>query len=138
MQERLRIDLGRSSLLGRYLGAAHAAALFSVCWLPLPVGVLLLVSGGLLLSHYRYFRQYNGTAAGRVEALVIADGRCCLLLHDGQACHAVLARRQFVSTYLVVLQLRIAGSMRSKRVMVWRDAVSQDLYRRLKVMLRYA
>lgn len=138
MQEPLRVDIGSSRLLVFYLCLLHLAALASLCMLPLPGWTLLLALAALGVSGWCYQRRFNRDSTAILTSIILSDERCRLIYKNGDSRRGVLARRQFVSTYVILLNLRITGSIRSKRVMLWKDALDRDCYRRLKVKLRYS
>lgn len=138
MQELLRVEIGFSHLLVCYLCLLHLAALVSLCLLPLPGWAWLSAVAALCVSGWCYQCRFNGSGTAILTTIIISDEQCRLIYKNGESRGGVLIRRQFVSAYLILLHLRISGSMRSKRVMLWRDALDRDCYRRLKVKLRYS
>jgi toxin CptA len=133
----LRLEPGRSALLGGGLLLSHAGVMVLLPWLPLPamlqlaLGVLML---GDLLWYWRH--QVVRSAHGALRSLTWQDGyRCRVQLAGGAEFEATLEPRAFVQPWLVILHFR-AGRSRRQHLLLLPDMLDAVTLRRLRVRLR--
>jgi toxin CptA len=141
----LVIRLGSSFRLALMLGLAHVLAI-SLLWpLMLPVAAKLAATAALASSLVIYLRHYAfRNLPGSITSLTLAEDMTCTLetrSREHIAC-AVLGST-FVAPYLTVLELKPldpANSLRrlrSRSVVILPDAVGEEDFRQLRVLLRW-
>lgn len=130
-----RVDLRlRPSRIAFFLlGFLHLAAVLSVLRAGLPLWLqLFLLAGIVLLAVHEYRREQ------RQDLILREQGTDWWLETESRVGHAELVSSQ-VWRYLVVMDFRAQdekGTWR-RRVVVLPDAVTPDVFRRLRVRLRY-
>lgn len=134
MQFPITIGLHRSRFLYRILIALAllaSAAIVAFPRSPATLGLLLLVVGGLLLWSWR--RLSPTLSAIRLErgGNIMAVGVDDCEFHD-----ASLHRRATVHPWLTVFRLELADG-RQHTIVVARDSMTSDEFRRLRVFLRW-
>jgi hypothetical protein len=133
----LRIRPQPSARLTAFLALVHGAALVVVAALPLDwpwrLGLGILVLLGLLHAMAAHL-LYRLPWAPR-EAVWQGDGRWELTLVSGREIEAILLTSTYVRTSLIVLNFRCHRILPCSLVL-FRDALDEDLARRLRVRLR--
>jgi hypothetical protein len=132
----LRLELGRSRLLWRYLTLLHGTTLVILPFMQLPGSFALLLALVLLFSYLRYRRRYwLPDNLDTVRSLLWgSDRRMQLGLGSGQRTGATLLPHGFVLSWLVILQLRLdTGGKR--HLIVLPDMLDAESFRRLRVRL---
>ena len=137
---KLRIAIGPSRLLAAVLGIAHIAALVVTVvvalatWVKLLIAMALVTSGtwSILRSALR-----RGPSA-IVEVEVEAGGRISCRTRDGSWREGQVLSSSFVSPWLTVLNLRVAGAIRARHLVILPDNVEKDAFRRIRVQLRWS
>lgn len=128
-----------SRILAALFSALCFAALVSIWTLPLPSLVLLaltlLVSGwgGYCLLHYAILRTGAACVAFRLED---SDG-IVLVLRNGSHLVCTLSDDSLVAPYVVILNVVLNEQRRGRSVLIFRDAMGADSFRRLRVALRW-
>jgi toxin CptA len=134
----LLIRLGPSRVLAASVVTMHVAAAW-LCWLTLPAwpaAVALVALPGSLWFYLRH--DCLRIAPGAVVALQIhPDCHCAMQTRDGAWLEASLLPTSFVAPYLTVLNLRLEGRRLPRHVTVLPDAVDGEVFRRMRVLLRW-
>jgi len=132
----LRLELGRSRRLGRYLTLLHVAALVMLPFMQVPGRPTLLVALVVLLSYLRYRRLYwPGDNPDAVRALVWGPAdRVQLTLGSGHRVSAALLPHVFIQPWLVILHLSQQHG-RKRHLIVLPDMLDAEDFRRLRVRL---
>jgi toxin CptA len=137
---KLRIAIGPSHLLAAVLGIAHIAALVVTVVVVLPTWVKSLIAMALVTSGtwsiLRLALQRGPSAI--VELEVEAGGRISCRTRDGRWREGQVLSSSFVSPWLTVLNLRMAGSIGAKHLVILPDNVEKDAFRRIRVLLKWA
>ena len=132
----LRVELGPSLLLIRYLGLLHLAALLLLLWVSPSPSVLgfggLLIVGSLLVAWRRYGAWYGRRAVRAVE--LDGEGRWRIRFGDGRETLVERLGPSLVSPRLVILSFR-TGFLPTHAVLL-ADNADPDAVRRLRVRLR--
>ena len=133
----IRIDLGFSQILAGYLLAAHLSALFLVIALDLEIflscGLFVLI---ILSLFYYWQRDLSRSRDKSVIGIDWDEARGWLLrFKNGDALRTVHCPSSFISRYIVILYLKLDGSVKRK-ITIPSDAVNSDQFRRLRVLLR--
>jgi Membrane-bound toxin component of toxin-antitoxin system len=133
----LRLEPGRSVLLGGWLLVSHAGVAVLLPWLPLPPSVQLALGVLLLVDLLWYWRcQVVRTARGALRSLTWQDGRSCRVqLAGGAEFEATLEPRAFVQPWLVILQLR-TDRWHRHHLLLLPDMLDAVTLRQLRVRLR--
>lgn len=130
VSEPLRVVVKPSRLALYYLLAAHALALWGLLQAGLPgVSLLLLVS--LLVYLWRWLRHRD------VCGLVLQGDSCVIERGDGESLKLMLGKRHVVTNFLVILQLRNPQRLDHRYLLLFRDALDAEAFRRLRVLLRF-
>lgn len=132
----LRIDPVRSRGLGALVTSMHGLGLLSVLLSDLAnwaaAGLAALIIGSLIWSHWR------SIPAKRPVQAAVLDGYGEWWLECGaEPKSAVLRPDTYMSRWLVILRFRDAGGCR-RDLVVARDAVPSEVFRRLRVVLNLA
>lgn len=137
---KLRIAIGPSRTLAAVLGIAHMAALVVTVVVALPTWVKFLIAMELVTSGtwsiLRLALQRGPSAI--VELEVEAGGRISCRTRDGRWREGEVLSSSFVSPWLTVLNLRVAGAIRARHLVILPDNVEKDGFRRLRVLLRWS
>lgn len=136
MLKPLRIDIGRSHWLLCYLYFVHALALMGAMQLSLYPALIVIVCviASLIYCIYRYCA---GDQRNAVTALELGAGYGYLVFRDGKWKSINLSGQQFVSNRLIILGYRQRGEAITKHLVLFADGVDANIFRRLKVMLRF-
>jgi toxin CptA len=141
----LVLRLGPSFRLAIMLGLAHVSAI-SLLWpLMLPVAAKLASTVALAISLVIYLRHYAlGKSAGSITGLSLADDMTCTLeTRRGERIACALLGSSFVAPYLTVLELKPLNDTRGSHrlrpcsVVILPDAIAEEDFRRLRVLLRW-
>jgi len=119
-----------SRALAVFLWAAHALSLLAAWLNPLPVGLRLILSVCVLFSLWAALRRSRGGITGlRLQP----DGSW--ILHEGDAeVEASLLGRSLSTPWFVLLHFRT--ETRRPALLVCRDSLDPDAFRRLRVVLQ--
>lgn len=133
----LYLPLSSSRLLLRWWLLVHVGAL-SVVLINSVTPVVGLCGIVLLALHAAWWRRtrLHLSPDGVSALLSLADGRWRVTLRDGSVHEAVLSGNPFVSRTLTAFSLRLAGG-RTRHVLIASDSAPPDVYRRLRVRLRF-
>lgn len=135
----LRMELGRSRWLAGLLAGIHLGAFFLLMTLVPPLWVIALSAAILIASAAHAILLHAWQRLPRsVTGLEISDD-CKLMLRDanGGWREAALLPSSFVTPYLTILNFRHADERRARSVVILPDRVQPDLFRRLRVLLRW-
>lgn len=126
------LDPGFSRTLYAYLVTIHVAALGAVLLCPWPFwircGGLAAVAAAAVLIHHSLQEAEVGSLG------MMTDGSWRLRLRGGVECKAELCGESLVTPAFCLLVFACAD--RRRRVLVVRDSLGQESYRRLRVALR--
>ena len=101
-------------------------------WTKAAVFIGAAVSLARALPRHAWLRS-----ADAITAIELDDDDAVVYRHDGRSEHARLLASTYVSPYLTVLNLRIAGNIFAQHVIVVPDNVEPDAFRRLRLWLRW-
>ncbi|WP_408014740.1 protein YgfX [Sansalvadorimonas verongulae] len=137
----LDIQLGRSAVWLRLASCVHLFAAF----IPLfsSVGLLTIALWPAIGFSFFYLwrRDYVRNASSSVRSLRFSEGEWTLQGSSeecsGQWLEAELTGERLITPFLTVLsfQVQIDGKKRYRRVVIFRDAVAPEPFRRLRVHL---
>lgn len=82
-------------------------------------------------NHYRLLGKHS------VRRLCLKDDHCVLSHADGREIKADLASRHYVSSWLVIVDLKPRASVTSKQLVLFAGAVPAEQLRRLRVRLKF-
>lgn len=123
--ELLRVVVNPSRLAFIYLLLAHSLAF----WAVLQSGFYLLLPViPLSLFYYECWRR-------RYVFSLLFRGAACSIEQKGRAIDYNLGRRHFVCGLLVIVQLQTKACRPCRYLVLFRDAVEPDTFRRLRVYL---
>jgi toxin CptA len=135
----LRVDLRPSRYVCVVLIAVHTAVAAIVApleLLPWSKGILLAAVGVSLVRALR--RHAWLRSADAITAMEFEDEKTVVRRRDGRGEPAHLLGSTYISPFLTVLNLRVAGNIFPQHVIIVADNVEQDTFRRLRVWLRWA
>jgi toxin CptA len=135
----LRFDIRRSPLLALLLALLHCGALALALTVPMPAWGHILV--GLLIAasaaHAILLHAWQTLGRSIVGLEVSEDCKVTILDRSGGTHERELMPSSFIAPYLTVLNLRRAGGWRPRTLILVPDRVAPDVYRRLRVLLRW-
>lgn len=137
MQRHYKLRPSRSlALLLTLLGATLLAMLWQ---LPLPPpGLIALSTLVLCWSGYRLFLEANLRMGHSCMAFRLEESdKVVLLLRDGRHLPCRVGPDSLVTPYCVVMSLFVGEQRRGRRVLIMRDAMRAESFRRLRVALRW-
>jgi hypothetical protein len=112
--------------------AAHLGAAFAV----LPLTFSLEIKAGLLaLLAVSLFVVLRGKGFANVKTLTWKEEEWMLELNDGAQYETYLLPSTYVSAWLVVLNFNKVENQRGRSVTLFRDALDEESFRRLRVRL---
>jgi hypothetical protein len=124
--------------LAGYLFLLLACAGFSLSLLPAHPSVIALSLLGLLLSGCYYYRRYCALSHKlSINNIVLNKDGCRLKSVGGYPLDSELAQGHFISNFLVVLHLTAKDRYFGIWLPIFVDSVAPDLFRQLKVRLRF-
>ncbi len=124
--ETSRIFIGLFSIA--HLGAMAAVLPLAFSWI-IKIGLLILLAVSL-------FIVLRGKGLANVNTLTWKEGgEWALELNDGTQYETYLLPSSYVSAWLVVLNYNKAENQRSRSVALFRDALDEESFRRLRVRL---
>lgn len=135
----LRLSLKPSRYLAAVLALGHLAALACVALVPLPLWLKISLSVVLLVSLMRSLtRDANlSTPASIIELACDREGSVYVKTRNGKEFEARVLGSSFVASYLTVVLLKPHASRRVRAALVLPDAVNPELFRQLRVWLKW-
>jgi toxin CptA len=137
---KLRITIGPSRILATVLAVAHSAALAVMLIVTLPAWARLLMAAAIIASGawsiLRAALQRSRSAIVELEAG--EGGRISCRTRDGRWREGQVLASSFVSPWLTVLNLRVAGAARATHLLILPDNLEKEAFRRLRVLLRWS
>lgn len=130
----LRFQLRQSRCAVLFTLALHLLALFVLTQTTL--SLLWLLPGALLLCaslFYTLTRLRHG-----IDVLVYTHQSYSCYAHERRVCSGVALPETVVTPYFILLRLAGSAPRRTHTLLICRDALAPDDYRRLAVMLRLA
>lgn len=135
----LRIRLGRSTALAALLAALHGVALLLALTVEMPFwakclfGLLIVASA----AHAILLHAWQALPHAIVGLEMSEDCRAWIIDRADVAHPAALLPSSVVTPWLTVLNLREQGKRWPRALVIVPDRVDADLYRRLRVWLRW-
>ena len=138
MPEPLRISIQPSRRLTLYLWLLHLLALLGVLLLPLPIiDKQLAVIFMLASASYYHYKYALYARRGQFKEVVLKEAHCQIIVNNQRKFSAELKQRHFVSNLFVILSLSVRGRWLTQHLVLCRDAVDEDVFRQIKVRLRF-
>ncbi len=134
MPEQLRIELRPSRLLLGAILVIHGVALYCPWLSSLGTGYILALNLFVLASAALQLRRSSPGHPNAVTRIEYAAGRWRLQGPRG-ARQARLEGSAFVTPFLTVLRLRVAGERRSRALLLLPDSATPQERRRLRMLL---
>lgn len=128
VSEPLKAVVKSSRLALYYLLFAHGVAL----WALLAAGFYVVLVG-LIVSFFYYLRVWrnqNGLRLFQMQA-----DNCLFEYGLGVAQQGLLGKRHFISNLLLIIQVRPFQDRRYRYLVIFRDALDVETFRRLRVLL---
>jgi len=128
VSEPLRVVLKPSRLALYYLLFAHSVVL----WALLQAGVYVVITGlvGCLFYYLCLWRRHDG-----VRLLQVQGENCVFECAQGTVQQGSLGARHFVSDFLLIVQVQ--QPLRHRYLILFRDALDEEAFRRLRVLLLF-
>ncbi|MFW1678442.1 protein YgfX [Pontibacter sp. JAM-7] len=119
-----------------HLLAAYAVV---VTRLP-PVGKGVLLMGICVLALYSWRKDVSLSASHAITSLrwLPDQGLMVLGCNSGRSCQAEAIRASLVTPFLVLFAVSVPGQLLPLTVFIFKDSCSQDTFRRLRVLARFA
>jgi len=135
----IQIDLRASKSLTVLLLSIHMGAITVLCWVPIPIWIKLIAITFCLWDLTRLLRLhiFRNTALAIIKFTINSEQQWWLIDYQGQSHLASLQGNSFMTAYLIILNFKINGSRVKKSVVIARDSVDRDSFRRLSVHLRF-
>lgn len=136
----LRAELRPSLQLAVLLAVAHLAAMtIAIVFIPRlewagAAGALIATSGLWSIRRHALLRHRGSIVAFELKG----ENDCALLLRDGVWLQAVVLRSSYVTHGLIVLNLRVAGKLARRHVVILPATLPGEVRRRLRVRLRWS
>lgn len=133
----LRLKRKASRLLGLYLVSLHGLAL-SVLLVPLaiPTGVRILLIISWLFSVFYHLSYYRRQRDDDVTTWVWQSGGDWVHGLDSQV-YSLVVRRSLQTPWFVMLTLNAPGQ-KNEHLLILRDQIDPDSFRRLRVRIKFA
>lgn len=130
VSEPLRVVLKPSRLALYYLLIAHGVAL----WALLQAGVYVVLVG-LVVSFFYYLRLWR--RHGGVRSFQLQGENCVFECGQNAAQQGRLGQRHFISDFFLIVQVCQRQRYRQRYLVLFRDAMDVELFRRLRVLLLF-
>jgi toxin CptA len=136
---RVVIALGPSRLVEAWIVLVTATALAAVLATPLPAVAQAAASVALSCAAVRGARRHACREGhGAIAAFVVdLSGRIEVESADGTRLAGQVRDGSFVAPWLTIVRWRPDGARISRSILVAPDAVAEDSFRRLRVLLRW-
>jgi hypothetical protein len=136
----LRVSLQPSLLLSAILLGAHCAAGAMLFTLEMPVSFSAAAVTIIALSLVRSMWLHALLRAQQsVIALTVEDQESCTLqTRSGAMLPARILGSTYVTSFLTVINARPAGARVARHVLLMRDTIAPEDFRRIRVLLRWA
>lgn len=134
-----RIELAPSVTLATAISAAHVCAAILIWVLPAPAAAQAMLTLGVVVS-FVYFMARDATLHAPQSVITLEvkeDGRIAALTRRGEWLDCGLLGTSYVSSRLVIVNLRPHGRRMSVRVVLVNDNVDARDFRRLRTWLRW-
>jgi len=109
---------------------AHGVAL----WALLQAGIYVMLAV-VAASFFYYLRLWRGHDSLRM--LHVQGENCRFEYGQGTALQGCLAKRHFVSDFLLIVQVQQPQRRCCRYLVLFRDSLEQDAFRRLRVLLLF-
>ncbi|WP_373290105.1 protein YgfX [Amphritea balenae] len=137
----LQADIQPSAFCrGLYLSLA-ASAIASVWYADLVASLSILLTAFILCYlKLRWSRIVNLKHCSAVNALrwVVDKKALSIKLNDGHWYAVESIQPGVIYSWLLVLNIRLSQNKRNVKLLIWRDSLRPDQFRRLSVLLRYS
>ena len=140
MPPKLRIAVGISRILGVVLAVAHLAAMAITLIVRLPAWSGFLIAAAIIASGTWSIRR-SALRRGANSIVELEAGEGSLIAYrtrDDQWREGEVLSSSFISPWLTVLDLRVAGATRVRHLVILPDNVEKEAFRRLRVLLRWS
>ena len=136
----LRVSLKPSLLLSAILLGVHCAAGAMLFTLEMPVSLSVTAVTIIALSLVRSMWVHALLRAQQsVIALTVEDQeRCTLQTRNGALLPARILASTYVTSFLTVINARPAGARFARHILLMRDTIAPEDFRRIRVLLRWA
>jgi toxin CptA len=116
----------------------HAGAV-AITWWMTPVALALLITMGCLASWWSTMQRHvsRKTAKAIVKLWPTQDSKWELESYSGKIYSGELGNGSVRSKWFVLLNFKIPHKRFQLPVLIWRDALDTDSFRRLRVLLRF-
>lgn len=135
----LRLSLKASRYLATGLTLGHLAAIGCVAIVPLPLWLKLLLSVILAASLIQSLTReaWRIRSSSIVELQCEREGGVLIKTRSGKEWAAYVLGSSFVASYLTIVLLKPAASRRVRAVLILPDAAEPELFRQLRVWLKW-
>lgn len=135
----LRLSLKASRYLATGLTLGHLAAIGCVAIVPLPLWLKLLLSVILAASLIQSLTReaWRIRSSSIVELQCEREGGVLVKTRSGKEWEARVLGSSFVASYLTIVLLKPTASRRVRAVLILPDAAEPELFRQLRVWLKW-
>lgn len=135
----LRLSLKSSRRLAAGLTLGHLAAVGCVAIVPIPLWLKLLLGVMLAASLMQSLMReaWRIRPSSIVELQCEREGGVLFITRGGKASEARVLGSSFVASYLTIVLLKPAASRRVRAVVILPDALEPELFRQLRVWLKW-
>ena len=135
----LRLPLKASRYLATGLILGHLAAAGCVVLVPLPLWLKLLLSAILAASLIQCLvrEAWRMGSSSIVELQCEREGGALIKTRSGKEWEGRVLGSSFVATYLTIVVLKPNASRRVRAVVILPDALEPELFRQLRVWLKW-
>lgn len=135
----VHLELRPSAMLARAILLSVLVSLFVLLFLPLPVSLRLLTAVLVLLAARRAYRRHAVPALpdAIVRLSLTPESGLQAMLQDGRTMQVTVCDDSLVTATVTVLNLRSVEDGRRYALLLLRDNVDADAFRRLRVWLKW-
>lgn len=135
----LRTPLGPSRIAMLAIGALAMLATAILLVLPAPAWLSVLAAIGLGGWAHLAWKTHatRSTRSAVIELMLSTDGVVVVRRRDGRMIAGYVQQRSFVHPWLSSIAWKPDGATRSRHLLVLPDMLDRDVYRRVRVLLRY-
>ncbi len=135
----LRLSLKSSRQLAAGLVLGHLAAVGCVAIVPLPLWLKILLSVILVANLIQSLTReaWRMWPSSIVELQCEREGGALIKTRNGKAWEARVLGSSFVASYLTIVLLKPNTSRRARAVVILPDALEPELFRQLRVWLKW-
>lgn len=121
------------------LAFAHGAAIAAVILVDIPFPVKAIGAAGLAAYWLVFIRRQSLllTAGSAVAIEISSDNKLSVQTRCGEWSECEVLGSTYVMPYLTVLNLRQSDSRATRRIVILRDSIDAEDFRKLRVWLRW-